>query len=108
LSYSLEHQRIFFGVTCDTSADIISALKIARGEGQDMFFSTLKNAIDNTDEDIICGHVDWFRVKFSEPTMNAEIRSEVMAFYKSFIFENPIATDERPSKFISQAYDKFI
>lgn len=108
MSYTIDQQRVLFGVTCNTASDIIYALQAARSQGQDVFFSTLKNAVDTADEDLICGHVDWFRIKLGEALMNAKQRDEVMSFYKSFISANPTPSDDRSATFMSDAYDKFV
>ena len=96
MSYSLDRQRVLFGVTCDTASDVVLALQMVRGEGQEELLATLKDAIDNADEDIICGHVDLLRSQVGEPFMDSRTRYEAMAFYRSFISENPTSTDRRP------------
>jgi len=108
MSHILDTQRLIDGVVCDTANDILIALQKIRSSGEDIFFSSLRNAIDNYDVDLICGHIDWLRAKFGDICMNSSERIDVDDFYQDFIKNNQFSSDERAHKFISEAYDRFV
>ena len=107
MSYTLDSQREFFGVTCDTADDVLKALASIRNQGQEQFFASLRLAVDDADMDLICGHIDWARAKLGDGCMGSDERSEVRKFYKEFIDRNPTPSDDRASLFISEAFDEF-
>ncbi|MCF8190574.1 MAG: hypothetical protein K9J14_04845 [Polynucleobacter sp.] len=107
MGQTLDSQREFFGVTCDTADDVLKALASIRSEGQEKFFASLCLAVDEGDIDLICGHIDWARAKLGDGCMGSDERSEVRKFYKEFIDRNPAPSDDRASLFISEAFDEF-
>lgn len=107
MSYTLDSQREFFGITCDTANDVLKALASIRNQRQEQFFASLRLAVDDADIDLICGHIDWARAKLGDGCMGSDERSEVRKFYKEFIGRNPTPSDDRASLFISEAFDEF-
>lgn len=106
MSHVLSKHRIFFGVTCDTSSDIVSALQEVRSEGEDVYLQTLVDAMAQADEDIICGHIDRFRVRLGKELMDSNERSSLMSFFHTFTTNNPGSSNEITWKFISEAVDE--
>ena len=107
MSYSLTKQRIFFGVTCDTASDIVLALDEARTEGQDVFLQTLISAMAIADEDIICGHIDRFRVQLGKKLMDSNERDSLMEFFFKFRDSKSNTNEESTWEFISEAVHKY-
>lgn len=106
MSHTLSSHRIFFGVPCDTSSDIVSALEEARVEGEDAYLQTLIDAMAHEDEDIICGHIDRFRIRLGKELMDSSERSSLMSFFHTFTASNPGSSNEKAWKFISDAVHK--
>ncbi len=106
MSYSLAKQWIFFGVTCDTASDIVLALDEARTQGEDVFLQTLIDAMSIADEDIICGHIDRFRVRLGKKLMDSNERDSLMEFFFKFRDSKSSTNEELAWEFISEAVDE--
>ncbi len=107
MSHTLSKHRILFGVPCDTASDVVEALEEARSEGEEVYLRTLVDAMAHADEDIICGHIDRFRIRLGKELMESNERSSLMSFFHTFTANNPDSSNERTWKFISEAVDEY-
>lgn len=62
-SIYLSKCRSLGGMSCKTAKDIVFGLGLLKSKSDQMFINSLHRAIYSGDMDIICGHIDWFRIR---------------------------------------------
>lgn len=94
-------------ITCSTAEDVVLGLANLKGKSNEQFIDSLRKAVLANDNDIICGHIDWFRRKLGKDCLDPINRHQVEIFYEDYFRVHPIDGEIMIAEFLGSALEHF-